>query len=223
MNMLVFLSCQEILAMRVYALYFGKRIVIVGLVVLHITLLSVVIVLISRQAQLEADVVPSQPTQLYVFNIAGLTTDGVLFALILARAIRLQSTFRIGETANARETSFVSTLGRVSGAGRSLISLILSESIVYYSTMLLMYSVTFVAYRLKPEDAVFQNGLVSLMAVMTGIMAPKLLLDIRREYYGGEENRSSEMQTRGTITWQIAEPSRHDYSAGADPSVSAMH
>ncbi len=153
-----------------------------------------------------------------MFNIAGLTTDSVLFALILARAIRLQSTFRIGETSNSRETSFVSTMGRVSGRRKkpdfshpvrinrllfyvrsSFVSTLLGDFTEIYpiSSMLLMYSVTFVAYRLKPEDAVFQNGLVTLMAVMTGIMAPKLLLDIRR----GVLRRRGKSLVRNADAW----------------------
>lgn len=53
-------------------------------------------------------------------------------------------------------------------------------------------------------------GIITFMMLMTGILAPRLLLNIRREYYSSIEvsQGNSAGDARRTITWQIARPAR---------------
>jgi len=64
-----------------------------------------------------------------------------------------------------------------------------------------MYIVTFLAYRLTPLTIPVGAGLLVLTSLWMGVMAPKLLLKTRKEYYGSVDQSSVDPQARLTITW----------------------
>jgi len=213
MCLLVVTSCQAILIARVYAMYYDRKRHLVALITFSIALEIVLILVIFLPQPMVGDGVGnSAPFELYVFNISGLIVDSVMFVLVLAHSVRFRSIFKFRRSLTAHDTSFVASLGRVAGSGGTLLSLLVSESVVYYSTTLLMYTATFLASRFKPENVVFQNGLVTMMTILTGILAPKLLLHIRKEFHSGEDQRSLESRVRGTMTWRVAGASGQELS-----------
>jgi len=217
--LLVYISCQAILSSRVYALYGNKRSHLIGFI-----FLCCVVPIVVLAAELHFSIIVFNPVLLlYTYNILGLLTDALLLALILAHAVRNRPILRIRFP--MQEASVSISVKRITASGTSLLSLVVSDSIMYYTFTLTMYVVSFILARTyvegqsdsaAPMDALGNtirhntaDALVTLMTVLTSILAPKLLLSIRKQVYisADLDQNSSASQARRTITWRVARPS----------------
>lgn len=75
-----------------------------------------------------------------------------------------------------------------------------------------MYLVTFLAYRLTPVTTPVGAGLLSLTSIWMGVMAPKLLLSTRKEYYSGMVGNSLDLRAPFTISWMVDGPNKSEVS-----------
>lgn len=75
-----------------------------------------------------------------------------------------------------------------------------------------MYLATFLAYRLTPLTTPVGAGLLSLTSIWMGVMAPKLLLSTRKEYYSGMVGDSLDLCASFTISWMVDGPTKDDVS-----------
>lgn len=231
--LLVYISTQAILGTRVYALYGRKSLHLAGL-----TFLCCILPAVAAVVEFRFYSITTFFSLLITYNALGVVTDLLLLLLILAHAVRSRSLFSFRGHAR-RATKSRLSLGKIVDSGSNILSLMVSESVKYYSITLTMYIVTsamlgfrvdwdaflfgadgwtmagFMPTRIMgPFGTINGFGLVSLMTLLTGIMAPKLLLSIRREFYMEHDRSSSASQTRRTVSWRVAKPSTRDSDVG---------
>ncbi len=68
---------------------------------------------------------------LIIYNLLGFSTDLLFLLLILAHVIRTQSSF--GSQGPMRRASLSTSLGRITASGTDILSLMVSDSLKYYS------------------------------------------------------------------------------------------
>lgn len=220
--LLVHASTQAILGSRVYALYGNKKSHLSGL-----TLLCCILPAICATVEIgfvnAGDISPFLLLGTYI--LLGFFTDLLLFVFILTHAVRGRSPFR-AQGIGRRYCSL--SLGKIAESGAGMLSLMISDSVKYYSFTLAMYTAAFgtlffgvdtescgdPTHCFKFSAGVGRTnalGLVTFMSMMTGILAPRLLLSVRKEYYNGTQlgQGISVPGARRTITWQAAIPSEH--------------
>jgi len=234
--MLIYVSTQAIMGSRVYALYGNKKLHLIGLTFLCgiLPLITYVLGLFVLGNFLDYRL-------LIIYNLLGFSTDLLFLLLILAHVIRTQSSF--GSQGPMRRASLSTSLGRITASGTDILSLMVSDSLKYYSITLMMYVVTFATLGFHVNDGELCNddssvcilmgynigysdvqGLITFMTLLTGILAPRLLLNIRKEFYNSNEAGQgiSAPPTRRTITWRVAKPAKHtdSYELGSVPHTS---
>ncbi|KLO15307.1 hypothetical protein SCHPADRAFT_268487 [Schizopora paradoxa] len=154
---------------------------------------------------------------LLIYNIVGLFADSIFFIFIVAHAYRTRPTFR------SPHATRPSSLGKLAGTGTDMISLMVTDSVKYYSLMVVLYVLSSTTFAIpvricngasedcKSRLGIQDNlGIVTMTAILSGILAPRLLLNIRREYYiSNEEGQGAAVQNaRRSITWRVAAPGR---------------
>ncbi|KLO15331.1 hypothetical protein SCHPADRAFT_995938 [Schizopora paradoxa] len=184
---LVYVSSQAVLGSRVYALYGNKPAHLIGLICVC-CILPAIVTIVESAFNLAID---DPSALLYTYDVLGLMTDVALFTLIMVHAFRSPTnlTFYFKASRKSSTSPGESTVSR----GDTLLSLMISDSIIYYFAAVLMYTTTFIIGavnirvpiigRLAENNVQFDVALVSMMTVLTGINAPKLLLSVRKEFY----------------------------------------
>ncbi|KLO15297.1 hypothetical protein SCHPADRAFT_267875 [Schizopora paradoxa] len=92
-----------------------------------------------------------------------------------------------------------------------------TDSVKYYSFMIMMYIISYATLISDVDGCTFceldvgiSNGLgiVTMVSLLPGIIAPKLLINIRKAYYTDVEpgQGASAPNARRTVTWQVAAP-----------------
>jgi len=216
---MVYVSAQAILGSRLYVLYGNQRPHLIGL-----TFICCVLPVAAAIFELSFHKIAIvSPYLLVTYNVMGLLTDMLLFVLILAHAFRSRSRLQLEGV--ARNTYPWAYLSMLVDSGTDMLSLMVSDSVKYYSFMLVMYIVTSATFAFRITEEVCdgftqcesigsgragitaEQGILTLISMMTGIMAPKLLLNVRKEFYNCIELQHHEVQT--ATTWRFAGPSRH--------------
>jgi len=224
--MLIYVSTQAILGSRVYALYGNKRLHLIGL-----TFLCCILPFIAYVLGWLYFGTFMNSSMLVIYNVLGFSTDLLFMLLIFAHAIRHRSPSTFRFKGFKRGAIFSSTLGIIAESGTDLLSLMVSDSLKYYSITLTMYIITFGTLGLhtvtSDENCIECSlqvtgdsigdidalGLVVFMALLTGILAPRLLLNVRKEFYIGTTGEFgqgiSAPRGRRTITWRVARRVEH--------------
>ncbi|KLO15324.1 hypothetical protein SCHPADRAFT_269579 [Schizopora paradoxa] len=180
---------QAILGARVYALLGKSRAFLIGSIFCFAILPNIIA---GIEYPLGLKLFPS----VYLLpSICGLgfVTDATLFALIIFHAIRRRASplsfgsLLVQNISQSREDAFSAVPVWLPESRTGLFSLMISDSVKYYSFMLSMYITTVIISRVV-EDSIsdvsyIQLGLVTVMTVLMGVLAPRLLLSIRKEFY----------------------------------------
>ncbi|KLO05555.1 hypothetical protein SCHPADRAFT_721526 [Schizopora paradoxa] len=203
-------STQAILGSRIYALYgsrpFQRSIFVVFWI---ISVLAVPPAVVAFELYVPGGL-------LIVYNTVGLLTDLTFFVFIFAHAIRTRPPSR--HLLHPPRRIHSSSLGNFVVSGANLLSLMVADSVKYYLSMVVAYVVSYatlderarICYASKfcevglPigfEDAL---GIVTMVAVFSSLLAPRMLLNVRKEYYTSIEFGASAQNAEKEITWKPA-------------------
>jgi len=231
-TILIYVFTQAILGSRVYALYGNQRLHLIGLTFLCCILPSIVSVLGLHFHG------TNQHRLLITYNVLGFSTDLLFLLLVFAHAIRSRRQSHFGSKVPMRSPFFSSSFRAIVVSSMDLLSLVVSDSLKYYSYTLTMYIITFSVVGFRRVDAEIcigatrcdiagriGLGLNTLLLLLVGTLAPRLLLHVRKEFYNSTEfgQDISILEARRTTTWRVARRSEqgdsYDLSSALEGSL----
>jgi len=127
--------------------------------------------------------------------IFALGSESIVLALVLYKSWQCRSMYN--------DLSEVST-------NDHLLSLMVRDSVKYYIAIFVVYAATLVVAFIGPAkenlsiSALGDNMIMFIATACSGILSPRLILDLRREYYG-ETDPSRSQEGARTLSWAAAD------------------